>query len=128
VSDRQRLPLHSVPATAPELLDGSSVTAELAAAQAEAEQLRDAMASRAKIEQAKGMLMLAYGFDEDRAFRTLVRWSSMHNIKLRVVAATMVDLARRDNALGLNIHLVESMVTDSLRALTESDGAYRAET
>lgn len=101
---------------------------ELAAAQALARQLREAMASRASIGQAKGMLMLTNGIDEDRAFGTLVRWSSVYNIKLRTVAATMVDLACRDHALGLNAHSIESIVTDSLRSLSEDNSANRTDT
>jgi hypothetical protein len=42
----------------------------------------------------------------------------------------MIDLAHRDNALGLNIHSIESMFTESLRAMTKTKtkGAQRAET
>ncbi|WP_284225927.1 ANTAR domain-containing protein [Mycobacterium antarcticum] len=42
--------------------------------------------SRAAIEQAKGMLMMVYGIDEDTAFG-LLRWQSQHhNVKLRLMA------------------------------------------
>jgi hypothetical protein len=118
--------LHSVPDASP--VDGDpSVGEDLASSRAEVHQLREAMASRAPIEQAKGMLMLAFGLDEDRAFGTMVRWSSVHNVKIRVVAATMIDLARRDHALGLNAHSMESMVTASLRELREDRGANRTD-
>jgi hypothetical protein len=86
------------------------------------------MESRASIEQAKGMLMIAYGFDQDRAFGTLVRWSSVYNIKLRTVAEVMVALARRDDAMGLNAHSIEPMVTESLRSLAEYHGVNRTDT
>lgn len=53
---------------------------------------------RASIEQAKGMLMLAYGVDADAAFG-LLRWQSQHhNVKLRSLAEQLVrdylDLAQ----------------------------------
>ena len=45
---------------------------------------------RAGIEQAKGMLMLAYGIDADAAF-SLLRWQSQqHNVKLRLLAEQIV--------------------------------------
>ena len=45
---------------------------------------------RAGIEQAKGMLMLAYGIDAEAAFG-LLRWQSQqHNIKLRLLAEQIV--------------------------------------
>lgn len=50
------------------------------------EALRAITASRAVIEQAKGMLMLVYGIDADVAFEILRGQSQEHNIKLRVIA------------------------------------------
>ena len=50
--------------------------------------------SRAVIEQAKGALMLAYGLDPDQAFSMLRWWSSNHNIKVRDLAARLVEVAR----------------------------------
>jgi PAS domain S-box-containing protein len=70
------------------VLHESEMMRELAAV---AEQMREAMASRATIEQAKGMLMARYGYDADGAFAELVRLSSSSNTKLRVVAAALVD-------------------------------------
>ena len=69
--------------------DSSATVADL---QHEISGLREAMASRAPIEQAKGMVMLRYGVDEDAAFRVLRKWSSVHNVKLRVVAAALIEL------------------------------------
>ncbi|MGY4712232.1 PAS and ANTAR domain-containing protein [Mycolicibacterium sp. CBM1] len=48
-------------------------------------------ASRAAIEQAKGMLMVIYGIDADAAF-DLLRWRSQEaNIKLRLLAGQLID-------------------------------------
>jgi GAF domain-containing protein len=58
-------------------------------------QLQQAMASRAVIEQAKGILMQVEGVDEDDAFALLRRRSSHSNRKLRDVAQTVVAGARR---------------------------------
>jgi hypothetical protein len=63
------------------------------ALQRELEQMVEALKTRAVIEQAKGLLMVRYNVDEDAAFRILVRWSSLHNVKLWVVATTLVRMA-----------------------------------
>jgi GAF domain-containing protein len=57
------------------------------------EELRTALESRAVIEQAKGLLM-GRGRSDAEAFAQLRRLSQNHNIKLREVAAVVVDLAR----------------------------------
>jgi ANTAR domain len=55
------------------------------------EQLHTIVADRAVIEQAKGMLMIAYRLDADAAFQIL-RWRSQElNIKLHTVAQHIVD-------------------------------------
>lgn len=53
--------------------------------------LRQALASRPVIEQAKGALMLRYRIHADQAFALLVRWSQHTNTKLRVLATVLVD-------------------------------------
>ena len=55
-----------------------------------AEQLRTAMASRAVIEQAKGVIMATSGCGPDTAFERLVQQSQHENRKLREVAAEIV--------------------------------------
>lgn len=55
-----------------------------------AEQLAEAMASRASIEQAKGILMVRYGIPPDEAFGRLVVASQHRNRKLREIAAELV--------------------------------------
>ena len=57
------------------------------------ERLGDAMKSRAVIEQAKGMLMAAKRCDEEHAFQMLVNASQRENIKLRDIAARIVETA-----------------------------------
>jgi GAF domain-containing protein len=56
-------------------------------------QLQEAMASRAVIEQAKGVLMATFAIDADEAFDQLRRSSQLENRKLRVLAADVVDAA-----------------------------------
>ena len=52
--------------------------------------------SRAVIEQAKGILIVAYGLEAHAAFE-LLRWHSQHrNIKLRALSAGLVDLFTSD--------------------------------
>jgi hypothetical protein len=74
--------------------DPSHVSTEtrLAMVEEELAGLREAMRTRGVIEQAKGMLMMNYGISDDRAFRVLVRWSSLHNVKLVAVATTLVRM------------------------------------
>jgi GAF domain-containing protein len=53
--------------------------------------LREAMKFRGVIEQAKGMLMMAQGCDEEEAFQLLVRASQRENRKLRDMAQDIVQ-------------------------------------
>ena len=57
------------------------------------DQMRQAMQSRAAIEQAKGVLMAGRGCSADEAFTELVEISQQTNRKLRVVAEAVVDEA-----------------------------------
>lgn len=54
-------------------------------------QLREAIASRSVIEQAKGVLMARHGIDELAAFDHLRKDSQRRNVKLRLVAQEVVD-------------------------------------
>lgn len=58
----------------------------------EISQLRQALRSRASIEQGKGMLMLRYGLSADQAFTMLARWSQNENIKLHSLSAALVEV------------------------------------
>jgi PAS domain-containing protein len=56
-------------------------------------QLRDALTSRATIDQAKGILMARLGVDADAAFAVLTRRSQHANVKLREVARQLIEEA-----------------------------------
>lgn len=56
----------------------------------QAQHMREAMASRAAIEQAKGMVMAARGCTADEAFEELRRLGSLSRRKVRVVAEEVV--------------------------------------
>jgi len=62
-------------------IEQDRVTAELAAV----------AHRRAIIDQAKGMLMLVFGFDEDAAFASLRSRSQDYNVKLRDLATQLVS-------------------------------------
>jgi GAF domain-containing protein len=62
-------------------------------ASSRAEHMQAAMASRATIEQAKGILMGGRRCDENEAFDILVRLSQQSGRKLRDVAAALVQQA-----------------------------------
>jgi GAF domain-containing protein len=65
------------------------------------EQLTEAMASRAVIEQAKGIIMAVNGVDADEAFTVLVKHSQRENRKLREVATEfLASAARPDRKTG----------------------------
>jgi transcriptional regulator with GAF, ATPase, and Fis domain len=94
--------------TTNETIDPQAVhTAELFAAHAalalgharKEEQLNEGMATRKAIGQAIGIIMERYQIDEDRAFQFLVRASSTSNIKLRLIAEEVIQLAN-DRAHG----------------------------
>ncbi len=60
-------------------------------AERSARTIRDALVTRAPIEQAKGMLMVVHRIDADAAFTLLCRESQDTNRKLAVVAAELVE-------------------------------------
>jgi GAF domain-containing protein len=75
----------------------SQVTAAFFGHRDLAEQMREAMASRAVIEQAKGIIMTRERCSADDAFAYLVQLSQNSNRKLRDVAnAVVMELTRRD--------------------------------
>lgn len=60
-------------------------------------QLQTALESRSTIDQAKGMVMAGRGCGPDEAFQALVEISSRTNLKLRDIAARMVEEASQGN-------------------------------
>ena len=67
-----------------------------------AEAVAAALEHRAAIDQAKGMLMLLHGMDEDAAFALLQKASCDTNTKLHLLAARLVEaLTRQPVALGI---------------------------
>ncbi|MBI9115786.1 PAS and ANTAR domain-containing protein [Sanguibacter suaedae] len=72
------------------------------AAQREAaESIRAAAGSRAAIEQAKGILMAAFGLSEDEAFGMLKQRSNEANVKLRELAEGLVAAASSGRGDGV---------------------------
>ena len=67
----------------------------LAGARERAEQLQQALDSRAVIDQAIGIIRSRSGASAEVAFGRLVRMSQTENVKLRVVAERLVDEAVR---------------------------------
>jgi hypothetical protein len=74
-------------------IDETSFVSRLVARETQAAVAASAR-SRAVIEQAKGMLMLTYGLDDTLAFSLLTRHSQHHNIRLRDLAAQLVQHVR----------------------------------
>lgn len=56
------------------------------------ETLREALSSRAVIDQAKGVVMALYRIDADAAFARLVEVSQIANVKVSRLARTLVEL------------------------------------
>jgi hypothetical protein len=63
-------------------------------------QLRQAMASRATIEQAKGVMMSSYGINADRAWAYLVRVSQERGDKVRDIADEIIRSASNGSGPG----------------------------
>ena len=96
------LPRHRIrtPVTGPDLVSPQSVTEDrVRALETEVEQLRTAMASRAVIEQAKGVLMLLTGCGVERSFDLLTHISSHTHRKVRDVAQSLTESAAGGPAL-----------------------------
>jgi len=62
-----------------------------------AEDLKRAMDSRAVIDQARGVLMARLGISAEQALDELSRQSQNTNVKLRVVAARLLESVRRQD-------------------------------
>ena len=84
-------------ALAGEFADQAGVTLAnaqvLASTHRMAENLMEALKSRERIGQAKGILMVKQGLSDEEAFEILVKLSQTSNIKLREIAQKIVDRA-----------------------------------
>ena len=82
-------------------VDQAAVTARIESkAVALADQMRQAMESRAVIDQAIGMLIAAHGCPPDEAFQMLSAHSRQSNRKVREIATAMVEGAGRTRKPG----------------------------
>lgn len=75
-------------------LTGNAVDQDVVALRAENDQLRRALAGRAVIDQARGMVMVLAPCSSERAWDLLVGVSQHCNIKLRDVATALVATTR----------------------------------
>ncbi|MBN6037191.1 ANTAR domain-containing protein [Amycolatopsis sp. 195334CR] len=86
--------------------------------QAELDGLRRALRSRATIEQAMGVLVVAHRCTPQQAFRLLIRLSQQHNVKLHRVADLLVQLAAKAET-----HQLESLLKQAADEGTEEAGS-----
>lgn len=75
----------------------SDLLGDIQALNDEVAELRGALASRAVIDQAKGMLMLEHRIDAQAAFALMTRLSQNSNVKVRLIAESMVTSGHRGN-------------------------------
>jgi hypothetical protein len=106
-------PVDGSPEQAP-TTDGDRV----AALEVEVAQLRAAMASRAAIEQAKGILMLLTGCTDEVAFQLLSHISGHTHRKVREVAQAITGSASGSTALPADI---QAIIRDACPPVTPRD-------
>ena len=76
--------------------DPAGLVAENARLLRETRDLRDVLESRPVIDQATGILMAMYAVDAGEASRLLCRWSQVHDLRLRELAASVVGRTTSD--------------------------------
>jgi anti-anti-sigma regulatory factor len=95
-------PLHTAPDRRPYPSESSAVALEraeqLRVLREEVEQLRQAIASRPVIDQARGILMATQGCTSDEAWAILRHASQLSNTKLRTVAAAVTASTGSDGS------------------------------
>jgi hypothetical protein len=107
-----RTSLHVVPDAIPPSKAQSD--AELIAAlRLEIEEQREAMKSRAMIEQAKGVVMVCFGLSPEQASTVLARWSSIWSIESNAVAATLIQVAERGPLLDAGTVLAHEVTREA---------------
>jgi AmiR/NasT family two-component response regulator len=67
--------------------------------------------ARARIEQAKGVLMAAYGISAKRAFEILVWRSQETNLKVRELAARFLDAVTGTASADTRTHIDHALLT-----------------
>lgn len=85
-------------------------------------ELAVAVAGRSRIDQAKGVLMLALGMDEQTATRVLFEWSNRTNIKARELADRLVSSVSGD---GAPVAEARAAVDQLLGSIAGESGAGR---
>jgi hypothetical protein len=100
----------------------SSQPSRMCALQRENDQLREALDSRAVIDQAKGALILRYGLDDDAAFALLRRWSQTSNTKVRTIAETLIKVCRDGSRTSAQSDLAEWLEHQVCDPLPEARG------
>lgn len=75
-----------------------------------------ATAHRRVIDQAKGILMLAYGLDADEAFRRLASVSQNNNVKVNELAHRLVDQAQEIQARSEHLRTVADRLLNQVVA------------
>jgi ANTAR domain-containing protein/PAS domain-containing protein len=88
------------------LADPDAPEEQVRVLETEVEQLRQAMASRAAIEQAKGILMLLMGCGDQVAFDLLAHISSHTHRKVRDVAGAIIDSASGGHPLPTDVRAI----------------------
>ncbi len=88
----------------------------------EVQHLRYALASRVPIEQAKGMIMHAYGCTATAAFRILITVSQSANRKLRLIAEELTESLTTGSALP---EMCRQALENQLHQLSTPDGGHR---
>ena len=109
--------LTAVPSAGPTAGD-AALLAEVVELRARNEQLGRALATRAVIDQARGMVMALAPCSSERAWDLLVGVSQHCNVKLRVVAAALVATTKDES-------LPEQMQRELRRALRRLHAADR---
>jgi len=103
--EQRRAPAPGI-AGVPATPDGCHCPEEHEALVTEIAQLRTAMASRAAIEQAKGMLMMLTGCGEQGAFNLLAHISSHTHRKVREVAVAIIESASGRERLPADVQAI----------------------
>lgn len=80
--------------------------------------------SRAVIDQAKGILMAAYGIDADRAFEILKWRSQATQVKLRTVATRLVEAVMREGLAPETVTVIDHLLL--VEGPPDDDGADEA--